>query len=120
MLSNNDIKVKCKVCGRMDSVENFKMDYRFSTVVCINCIRDKDREKQQKDKLITVEPKKPIGWDNEDIALEKAYKEKKKDPFVGMSGTALVKCRKCSYEFNYNIDSNRPKSCPYCDSKVRP
>ena len=120
MLDNKEIKVKCKVCGRMVPSNDFKLDYRFNTVVCINCIREKDREKEKKEQPVQVEPKKPAGWDNEDIMLEKAYKEKQKDPFIGLSGTALVKCKKCKYEFNYNIDIDRPRTCPYCDMKVRP
>lgn len=117
--STNTLKVRCKACGRMDSPDNFKLDYRFNTVVCSSCIKDKDREKEKKEQPMRVEPVKPAGWDNEDLYLEKAYKEKK-DTFSGLSGITLVKCRKCSFKFNYNIDTNSPKACPYCDSKVKP
>ena len=114
------VKAKCKICGTLAPAEQFKLHYKYKSVVCPSCFAGK---KAQEEKKPVVEIIKPAGWDKDDEYLEKAYRMRRDEEranFEKVSGSDQVKCTctSCKYVFKYDPFRKTPKVCPYCDVAV--
>jgi hypothetical protein len=129
---HNDIKARCKNCGREAPAVEFILDPYFGMMVCQKCFKDRrgkdivsDIKKKANGDLVVTEkkqgPPKPPGWDEEDEYLEKMARMKQQTTVpVKMVGEdkVLYKCKKCSYEFKYDIIKKVPGRCPYCCADI--
>lgn len=116
------IKVQCKICSSYALVDQFKLHYKYKSVVCPACFSGKKQEQKQEEKKV-VGPPKPAGWDKDDDYLEKMQRmrrEQERAHFERISGTDQVKCTcpSCKYVFKYDPYRKVPKVCPYCDVEV--
>jgi len=121
---SSSVKIKCKKCGRMAPSDQFVLDHIYRMVVCPNCIKDREQQKEVEKKQIYQKEKeqqqKP-GWDSEDDYLERAFKMKKESelPFKRISPDKIqYVCSKCKHQFAYNTVKKHPNLCPYCGSSI--
>src|SRR3989338_8062351 len=130
-MDSEEIKVKCKKCGRQAKTGDFVLDPDFKMMVCPLCIKEKRMREEVYSELAKkrgnegVEEeeleKKPAGWDKEDEYLQRAYKRVIKDTVkVEKVDEEKVKykCPKCDYQFIYDIARKTPAVCPYCGSDI--
>jgi DNA-directed RNA polymerase subunit RPC12/RpoP len=122
----NEIKVKCKKCGRQAPANSFVLDAEDRMMICPNCIKDRrnkvviNKELQEKRE---EENRRPAGWDAEDEYLEKTYRHKV-DVAAGTrveridSEKVKYSCPHCKYRFVYNTVKKTPATCPYCSSPI--
>lgn len=128
----NPVKVKCKRCGREFKSDEFTLDPVYKMMVCKECVRERKNEEfrtkktQQKEAAKVVQEtqikkEKPAGWDAEDAEIERAYKAKQTAlPDVERIDNQRVKykCKKCKYEFVFNVLTRVPGRCPYCGAGI--
>lgn len=142
MMPNQDIKVKCKVCGRSASAAEFVLDPVFKTMACPMCVRDrkaKDFSRQnqphgqatpQTSQSAPAQKIQPAAshMDSEDAELERAYQKKQEmirqvkaaSQFEKIDDDKIkMKCLKCGYGFVFNIAKRTPGNCPYCGEKIK-
>lgn len=114
------VKTKCRRCGGEYFSDQLKLDLVYGMVVCPDCIRGRKVQEEVKKKRIEDKqkeqeaPPKPAGWDEDDMLLDKLAKQKERNKTVSFIAPGKVKCRKCSFKFNYDEFLNKPPSCPYC------
>ena len=124
-MRNNEIKAKCRKCGREVPTSEFILDPVYGMMVCASC----SKERRSKSSLAagaraagaSVEKQKPADWDKEDDYLEKAHSQKMQNTQQVQSiGDGKVKyaCHKCKYEFVYNAEKNTPSRCPFCNAEI--
>ena len=80
-----------------------------------------DDVKKQEVAAQKVEEAKPPGWDEEDVYLEKVCKNREEGKvFVHRIDANKVryKCKKCGFQFAYNVTTNWPSICQYCERPV--
>ncbi len=123
------VQVKCKNCGNMAPADQFKIDYRFGFVVCPVCQKSNKGKKaeplrpvKKKEEQVKTGPRKqrPVGWDEDDVLLDKLWKEKQhKKGILTKVGAGIMRytCGKCNYSFTFRED-RQPNSCPYCNSAI--
>ncbi|MBS3164065.1 hypothetical protein J4439_01405 [Candidatus Woesearchaeota archaeon] len=120
----------CRKCGGKAASDTFRLDYKAGYVVCPNCYDGARKNAPAKSgiqgpadrKAAPVKPEapKPAGWDADDAAAEKLYKQKQRVAGqVESAGVDRLKfsCPKCSYSFTFHKEK-WPKSCPYCDTAI--
>jgi len=116
------VRIKCRNCGRTANSEEFVLDPAYKMVVCPTCVKErKIKESDSYKKISTPEVKRPIGYDEEDVYIEKRYKEKMKDAVVVKKVNdekVQYQCPKCNYKFIYNTLKKTPVSCPYCSRDI--
>jgi len=123
-----DVTVKCRVCGRNASASSFVLDYTHRMMVCPMCIQERKMSEDVKAEVKAnrdqkKKPKDPVtkGYDNSDVALERAYAEKMKNTVpVEMIDEDSVRyvCPRCHYGFAYDMTKRTPAKCPYCSTSV--
>lgn len=137
-----NIDVICRRCGRKAPSDEFKIDHVYKLAVCKVCYveREKNLVKKKEEKTVSelmkespkqekdYEIKKSKLFDEEDEYLEKAVKKKKEMLRKQRENVVKVKplkenkvlypCQNCNYKFKYNLETQRPLVCPYCESKV--
>jgi len=114
------VKVSCRNCGSEAFADDFKLDAIKGMMVCPEC------NKKPSVKMIqeTVEEngvdEKPLGWDEVDDYLEKAYKKKESPVKTCASEDGYINyvCKKCEYKFRHNTLKNWPNFCPSCGREV--
>jgi predicted Zn-ribbon and HTH transcriptional regulator len=119
----NPVKVRCRNCGNEAFADDFKLDNIKGTMVCPGCSTRPNLQMIDKEVEENSIDDKPVGWDEVDDYLEKAYREKKsKEPGVLKSesedGYVHCVCKKCQYGFRYNTIKKWPHSCPSCGREV--
>jgi DNA-directed RNA polymerase subunit RPC12/RpoP len=129
----NPVKVKCKRCGKEYQADEFILDPVYKMMVCKECVRERKNQEfaakktQQREVAkiameTQVKKEKPAGWDAEDAEIERAYKAKQQSlPDVERIDNQRVKykCKKCKYEFVFNIITRVPGRCPYCGAAIQ-
>jgi len=131
----DEIKVKCKRCGKEWDAQKLVLDPVYKMMVCPSCVQERiqpDLKPKEVKKEFVEEiksNKKPAGWDEDDELLEKLNKQKeivekeKEKPkiiYEKISDDNLrVQCPNCNYKFKYDLVKNSPKSCPYCNLKIK-
>lgn len=126
------VKVKCKKCGREFKSDEFVLDPVYKMMVCRECVKERrskefaaKKNQQREETKIAMETQikkeKPAGWDSEDAEIERAYKAKRAAlPDVEKIDDQRVKytCKKCKYEFVFNVLTRVPSRCPYCGAGI--
>ncbi len=120
------VKSTCKVCGQQAPAEQFKLHYKYRSMVCPACYTGKTEQLRQNDKKKLQEQareQKPAGWDAEDEYLERISRMRQAEvqaQFSRIPGTVELRCicAHCRYGFRYNPVKNLPRSCPYCNVEV--
>lgn len=126
---DNEVKVKCKRCARIDYMHKFVLDPVYKMVVCPGCVQErkdkeakieKDREMAAAGKAEALAKPKPAGWDAEDDFLSRSGGKKEQAVAVQKlaDGRVRYKCPKCSYQFAYDTELKKPRVCPYCSSEI--
>ncbi|MFH1505592.1 MAG: hypothetical protein ABIE94_01230 [archaeon] len=129
MLSDKEIRVPCKRCGKLASANNYVLDPDYKLMVCPQCVKEKKEKervrtelaKQKEEKGKEKIKDKPAGWDIEDEYLEKLYKKRdeiKVDIKKIDADKVRYTCPKCKYVFVYNKATNFPSLCPYCKTRI--
>jgi DNA-directed RNA polymerase subunit RPC12/RpoP len=121
-----DIKVKCRRCSKEVRPEELKLDYSYKMMVCPACVKERQttqqvRKELKEQGLPVNEPKRPAGWDAEDEYLERVYQERERSTVkVQKLDDYRVKytCLHCKYGFVFNMQTQTPKSCPYCSTPI--
>ena len=116
------VKAQCRICGTFAPADQFKLHYKYKSVVCPSCFSGRKAQQEEK-KVVVNEPPKPAGWDKEDEYLEKAQRVRQaeeRSSFEKITGSDQVKCTctSCKYVFKYDPFRKTPKVCPYCDVAV--
>jgi DNA-directed RNA polymerase subunit RPC12/RpoP len=128
----NAVKVKCKRCGREFKSDEFVLDPVYKMMVCRECVKErksqefaaaktKQREESKAQMEVQIKREKPAGWDAEDAEIERTYKNKQASaPKVERIDNERVKytCKKCKYEFVFNVLKRVPGRCPYCSAEI--
>ena len=126
------VKVKCKKCGREAKSDEFTLDPVYKMMVCRDCVKERrmsefsakknqQREVQKAAVEAQIKKERPAGWDAEDAEIERAYKNKQANtPHVVRVDEERVKytCKKCKYEFVFNLLKRVPGRCPYCGASI--
>lgn len=123
----DEMRVKCRQCGRYAKTNEFVLDHGYKMMVCPACVKDRrlredvhrevNAQKQAKKKVMEEVAEKPAGWDHEDEYLQKAHAMKMKNTVQveHISGDKVkYKCPKCAYKFIYDLARKMPNGCPYC------
>ncbi|MBN2053116.1 hypothetical protein JW756_06435 [Candidatus Woesearchaeota archaeon] len=127
------VKVKCKRCGREAKSDEFVLDPVYKMMVCRDCVKERRmnefsaaKAKQREEAKIKMEEQikkeKPAGWDAEDAEIERAFKAKQAAaPKIERIDDANVKytCKKCKYQFKFNVLNRMPGRCPYCGGSIQ-
>lgn len=93
----------CKKCGNKVLVSTLKLDLDEAKVICPDCIKNKGIHKEiEKEVLNKPQPS---------ILAKHALNEEKPSK-VGH------KCNSCGFKFMINVDTKKPKYCPYCNARV--
>ena len=118
-----EVRAKCKKCGKDAPASEFKMHYEYRMMVCPTCFKGQPKPVvPNAPKEEPVAPKAP-GWDKEDEYLEKVTKKKQEQQtstFQSIPGSPYVQCKciHCKYTFKYDGIRKTPSSCPYCNNPV--
>jgi len=93
-----DVMVPCKGCSNKVPASSLKMDLDIGKMVCPDCIKNKHIHKEiesdvfhKKDAIKTEEEK---------------------------SSRVAHKCTSCGYKFRIDMETKKPKNCPYCNARV--
>jgi len=97
-----DAMVPCKWCNNKVPASSLKMDLDIGKMVCPDCIKNKKIHKEIKEELFTKK-ETPI--------MEKS-------PVEESSKKVAHKCTSCGYKFKIDIDTKKPRNCPYCNARV--
>ncbi|PIN86039.1 hypothetical protein COV19_06825 [Candidatus Woesearchaeota archaeon CG10_big_fil_rev_8_21_14_0_10_44_13] len=128
----DEMRVKCRQCGRYAKTNEFVLDHGYKMMVCPACVKDRklredvhrevDAQRQAKKKEGMEEvAEKSAGWDKEDEYLNKLHAAKMKNTVkVEYVTDDKVKytCAKCSYKFIYDMTRKMPPGCPYCGTGI--
>jgi len=90
--------VSCKKCGNKVPASALKLDLDLKMVVCQDCIKNKGIHKE-----IETE----IFHKVDDLAKAEETKQK-----------TAHKCTSCGYNFKIDLETKKPKNCPYCNARV--
>ena len=92
-----DALVPCKKCGNKVPASSLKLDFDEKKMICPDCVKNKGihREIEQ------------------DVFHKKPVKEE-----ADASQKTGHKCSSCGYKFKIDIETKKPKNCPYCNARV--
>ena len=102
----SDVMVICKKCGNKAPSSTMKLDLDEKLMICPECIKNKKIHKEIKETFITNKPKT-----FEDVKYAPAEKREE-------SLKSMHKCSYCGYKFAINIETKKPRNCPYCNNEV--
>lgn len=93
-----DVMVPCKKCGNKVPASQLKLDVDLRMVVCPDCIKNKHVHKE----------------------IEKEVFHKGEDKIVEEEKPVKIahKCASCGYKFKIDIETKKPRNCPYCNARV--
>ena len=91
--------VPCKGCSNKVPASSLKMDLDIGKMVCPDCIKNKGIHK---------EIEKDVYHKKEE---NKAVEEEKSDKIAH-------KCTSCGYKFKIDVETKKPRNCPYCNARV--
>lgn len=104
-----DAMVPCKACNNKVPASSLKMDLDIGKMVCPDCIKNKKIHKE-------IE--------------QGAFHKEQKEGSMMHAGNKLVqaeepqpskmghKCNSCGYKFKIDLETKKPKNCPYCNARV--
>lgn len=114
------VNATCKVCGSQSPAENYRLHYKYQTVVCPSCFSGKTEKKKQQEEIKKKKESKLPGWDEVDDYLEKSSEVKVSVGKVEDLSEDYLRysCTKCNFKFKFHKIRKTPYTCPYCDTKV--
>jgi len=93
-----DVMVPCKKCGNKVPASSLKLDIDERMVICPDCIKNKGIHKE--------------------IEKEVFHKEEARQIQEEKSSKVAHKCTSCGYKFKIDIETKKPRNCPYCNARV--
>ena len=93
-----EIMVSCKKCGNKVPASSLKLDLDIGLMVCPDCIKNKHIHKE--------------------IEKEAFHKENVKQVQEEKPDKIAHKCTSCGYKFKIDLETKKPKYCPYCNARV--
>ena len=106
-----DAMVPCKGCSNKVPASSLKMDLDMGKMVCPDCIKNKKIHKEVEKEVFHKEQK-------ENIMIKSAEGQSHMQAAEPQSGRVAHKCTSCGYKFKIDPETSKPKSCPYCNSRV--
>ncbi len=116
----------CKVCYTEREKNIPKKTKEEPTLSDLMSEKKEEQKEDEKDDKHFI--KKSKLFDEEDEYLERAVERKREKLKEEKENRVKVKkiseekvlypCKKCKYQFKYNIYTKRPIDCPYCATKV--
>ena len=94
-----DVMVPCKKCGNKVPSSSLKLDIDERMVICPDCIKNKNMHKEIKEEIFHRKE------ENKSVEEEK-------------SARIAHKCTSCGYKFKIDIETKKPRNCPYCNTRV--
>ena len=94
-----DVMVPCKKCGNKVPASSLKLDIDERRVICPDCIKNKGIHKEIKEEIFHKKE------ENKDVMEEKPSK-------------IAHKCNSCGYKFKIDLETKKPRNCPYCNARV--
>ena len=94
-----DVMVPCKKCGNKVPASSLKLDIDERMVICPDCIKNKGIHKEIKEEIFHKKE------ENKDVVEEKTSK-------------IAHKCNSCGYKFRIDLETKKPRNCPYCNARV--
>ena len=98
-----DVLVPCKKCGNKVPSSSLKLDLDEKKVICPDCI---------KNKVIHKEIEKEV------LHKAEAQEEMPKKQVEESSNKMAHKCTSCGYKFRIDLETKKPRNCPYCNARV--
>ena len=99
--------VSCKKCGNKVPSSSLKLDLDEKMVICPDCIKNKAIHKEIQKEVF----KKPV----EDELVSITKRERVPEDAANKRSH---KCSSCGYKFMINLETQKPKNCPYCNARV--
>ena len=96
-----DVLVPCKKCGNKVPASSLKLDIDERMVICPDCIKNKKIHKEIMEEL----------FHKKEMTAEKTFQEE-------TSAKIAHKCNSCGYKFKIDVETKKPKNCPYCNARV--
>lgn len=93
-----EIMVPCKKCGNKVPASSLKLDLDEKKMICPDCIKNKGIHKEIEKDVFHKETPQP-----------QPEEQKTKIPH---------KCASCGYKFKIDIETKKPRNCPYCNARV--
>ena len=98
----SDVMVICKKCGNKSPSSTMKLDLDEGLMICPDCVKNKKISKEIKETILN----KPSS-----LSVKSTFQEER--PLKSMH-----KCNYCSYKFPINLETRKPKHCPYCSKEI--
>ena len=95
-----DVMAPCKKCGNKVPSSSLKLDIDLRLVVCPDCIKNKGIHKE-------IEKEVFHKAENQQTAAQEQASSK-----------ISHKCTSCGYKFKIDMETKKPKNCPYCNARV--
>ena len=96
-----DAMVPCKGCNNKVPASSLKMDLDIGKMVCQDCVKNKKIHQEIKEEALQKKGSPPSA----------AMQEEK-------SSKVAHKCASCGYKFKIDIETKKPRNCPYCNARV--
>ncbi len=93
-----EIMVHCKKCSNKVPASSLRLDLDLKLMACPDCIKNKHVHKE--------------------IEKNVFHKEDIKESPEAQKTKIAHKCTSCGYKFKIDIETKKPKSCPYCNARV--
>jgi len=96
-----DVMVPCKKCGNKVPSSSLKLDLDEKKMICPDCIKNKGIHKE-------IE----IDIYHKQDAPQTVSKQSEE------SSKIAHKCTSCGYKFKIDLETKKPRNCPYCNARV--
>ena len=103
-----DPTVPCKKCGNKVPASSLKLDLDIGMMICPDCIKGKAVHKEIQKEVFHKDEKQMHA------PLQSVTKREEKEE----SSRIAHKCTSCGYKFKIDLETRKPKTCPYCNSMV--
>lgn len=101
-----DVMVPCKKCGNKVGASSLRLDLDEKMMICPDCIKNKTIHKEIQKEVF----KKPA----EDGLVSITKREMPEEA----TNKRSHKCSSCGYKFMINMETRKPRNCPYCNGRV--
>ncbi len=124
---SDDIRVKCRRCGREAKAASFTLDHVYKMMVCPSCVAERrsgdlknaqGSHKHASNDTVKAVPKTEAVTKGH-LIQEKKTQKMANTADAGDNGRISLVCKNCRYRFTFRKDSRREPDCPYCGETVR-
>jgi len=92
-----EIMVACRKCGNKVPASSLKLDLDERKMICPDCIKNKGIHKE-------IE--------------QEVFHEKEEKQTIESKPKIAHKCSSCGFKFKIDIETKKPRNCPYCNARV--